>query len=56
MPAIKHMAMGTNNNRRLARFYQLIPGMRDVWNIQENSSHLFCVTLTPKNLSSTSIR
>ncbi len=26
MPAIKHMAICTNNNRRLARFYQLILG------------------------------
>jgi catechol 2,3-dioxygenase-like lactoylglutathione lyase family enzyme len=44
MPAIKHMAMCTNNNRRLARFYQLILGMEEVWNVQENSPYPFYVT------------
>jgi catechol 2,3-dioxygenase-like lactoylglutathione lyase family enzyme len=44
MPAIKHMAMCTNNNRRLARFYQLILGMEEVWNVQENSPYPFYVS------------
>jgi catechol 2,3-dioxygenase-like lactoylglutathione lyase family enzyme len=44
MPAIKHMAMCTNNNRRLARFYQLILGMEEVWNAEENSPYPFYVT------------
>ena len=44
MPAIKHMAMCTNNNRRLARFYQLVLGMEEVWNVQENSPYPFYVT------------
>ena len=44
MPAIKHMAMCTNNNRRLARFYQLILGMEEVWNAQENNPYPFYVT------------
>ena len=44
MPAIRHMAMCTNNNRRLARFYQLILGMEEVWNAKENSPYSFYVT------------
>ena len=44
MPAIKHMAMCTNNNRRLARFYQLVLGMEEVWNAEENSPYPFYVT------------
>lgn len=44
MPAIKHLAMCTHNNRRLARFYQLILGMEEVWNVQENSPYPFYVT------------
>ena len=37
MPEIRHMASCTNNNRRLARFYQLILGMEEVWNEEQNS-------------------
>jgi catechol 2,3-dioxygenase-like lactoylglutathione lyase family enzyme len=44
MPAIKHMAICTHNNRRLARFYQLILGMEEVWNAEENSPYPFYVT------------
>jgi len=41
MPAIRHMAMCTENNRRLARFYHLIFGMEEVWNYEQNSPHAF---------------
>lgn len=44
MPEIKHMAMCTNNNRRLARFYQLILGMEEVWNEEQNSPYAFYMT------------
>jgi len=44
MPAIRHLAMCTNNNRRLARFYRLIFGMEEVWNEEENSPYAFYVT------------
>jgi catechol 2,3-dioxygenase-like lactoylglutathione lyase family enzyme len=43
MPAIRHMAMCTENNRRLARFYRLIFGMDEVWNYEQNSPHAFYV-------------
>ena len=44
MPAIRHMAMCTENNRRLARFYRLIFGMEEVWNYEQNSPHAFYVS------------
>lgn len=44
MSEIRHMANCTNNNRRLARFYQLILGMEEVWNEEQNSPHAFYVT------------
>lgn len=44
MSEIRHMANCTNNNRRLARFYQMILGMEEVWNEEQNSPHAFYVT------------
>lgn len=44
MPEIRHMAICTNNNRRLARFYRLIFGMEEVWNEEQNSPYAFYVT------------
>ena len=44
MPAIRHMAICTNNNRRLARFYRLILGMEEVWNEEQNSPYAFYIT------------
>jgi catechol 2,3-dioxygenase-like lactoylglutathione lyase family enzyme len=44
MSEIRHMAICTNNNRRLARFYMLILGMQEVWNEEQNSPHAFYVT------------
>lgn len=44
MPEIRHMAICTNNNRRLARFYRLIFGMEEVWNEGENNYEAFYVS------------
>jgi len=44
MPAIRHMAICTDNNRRLARFYRLIFGMEEVWNYEQNSPYAFYVS------------
>ena len=44
MPAIRHMAICTENNRRLARFYRLIFGMEEVWNFEQNSPYAFYVS------------
>jgi catechol 2,3-dioxygenase-like lactoylglutathione lyase family enzyme len=44
MSEIRHMANCTNNNRRLARFYQLILSMEEVWNEEQNSPYAFYVT------------
>jgi hypothetical protein len=44
MPTIRHMAMCTENNRRLARFYRLIFGMEEVWNYEQNSPHAFYIS------------
>jgi catechol 2,3-dioxygenase-like lactoylglutathione lyase family enzyme len=44
MSEIRHMANCTNNNRRLARFYQLILGMEEVWNEEQNSPYAFYMT------------
>lgn len=39
MAKIRHLAMLTKNNRRLARFYHLIFGMEEVWNPFQNSPY-----------------
>ena len=44
MPAIRHMAICTDNNRRLARFYRLIFAMEEVWNFEQNSPYAFYVS------------
>jgi len=44
MPEIRHMAICTNNNRRLARFYMLILSMEEVWNEEQNSPYAFYIT------------
>jgi catechol 2,3-dioxygenase-like lactoylglutathione lyase family enzyme len=38
------MAICTENNRRLARFYRLIFGMEEVWNFEQNSPYAFYVS------------
>jgi catechol 2,3-dioxygenase-like lactoylglutathione lyase family enzyme len=44
MPTIRQMAMCTENNRRLARFYRMILGMDEVWNYEQNSPYAFYVS------------
>lgn len=44
MPDIRHMAICTNNNRRLARFYRLIFGMEEIWNEEQNSPFAFYIS------------
>ncbi|MEE9143263.1 MAG: VOC family protein [Candidatus Binatia bacterium] len=43
MPELTHMAMCTMNNRRLARFYQFIFGMEEVWNEEQNSPYAYYI-------------
>lgn len=43
MGEIRHMAMCTKNNRRLARFYHLVFGMEEVWNQYQNSPYSFYI-------------
>lgn len=43
MAQLRHMAMCTKNNRRLARFYRLIFGMEEVWNENQNSATAFYI-------------
>ena len=43
MPELTHMAMCTMNNRRLARFYQFIFGMEEVWNEAQNSATAYYI-------------
>lgn len=43
MGLIRHMAMCTKNNRRLARFYYYIFGMEEVWNEFQNSPYAFYI-------------
>ena len=51
MPAIRHMAICTENNRRLARFYHYIFGMDEVWNYEQNSPYAFYVSDGSFNLN-----
>jgi len=39
MGEIRHMAMCTKNNRRLARFYNRVFGTQEVWNKYQNSPY-----------------
>ena len=43
MAELRHMAMCTKNNRRLARFYRLIFGLEEVWNENQNSATAFYI-------------
>jgi catechol 2,3-dioxygenase-like lactoylglutathione lyase family enzyme len=43
MGEIRHMAMCTKNNRRLARFYHYVFGMDEVWNEYQNSPYSFYI-------------
>jgi catechol 2,3-dioxygenase-like lactoylglutathione lyase family enzyme len=43
MGEIRHMAICTKNNRRLARFYHLVFGMKEVWNQYQNSPYSFYI-------------
>jgi len=56
MEQIRHMAMCTKNNRRLARFYHLIFDMEEVWNPFQNSPYAFYITDGYINLNCLQIR
>ena len=43
MPKLTHMALSTKNNRRLARFYEIIFGMEEVWNEAQNSATAYYI-------------
>jgi catechol 2,3-dioxygenase-like lactoylglutathione lyase family enzyme len=43
MGEIRHMAMCTKNNRRLARFYYNVFGLAEVWNEYQNSPYSFYI-------------
>src|SRR3954469_23609233 len=43
MPELTHMAMCTKNHRRLARFYNIVFGMEEVWNEEQNSPYSFYI-------------
>jgi catechol 2,3-dioxygenase-like lactoylglutathione lyase family enzyme len=50
------MAMCTNNNRRLARFYKIVFGWDEVWNPFQNSPHAFYIGDGYFNLNCLQIR
>lgn len=56
MGRITHMAMTTNNNRRLARFYKLVFGWDEVWNPWQNSPYAFYIGDGYFNLNCLQIR
>ena len=56
MGRITHMAMCTNNNRRLARFYKIVFGWDEVWNPFQNSPHAFYIGDGYFNLNCLQIR
>lgn len=56
MGQIRHMAMCTKNNRRLARFYRLVFGMEEIWNSLQNSPHAFYISDGYINLNCLQIR
>lgn len=56
MGRIRHIAMCTKNNRRLARFFRLIFGMEEAWNAFQNSPYAFYITDGYINLNCLQIR
>ena len=56
MAEIQHLAMCTNNNRRLARFYHYIFGFEEVWNRFQNSPYSFYMSDGYLNLNCLQIR
>jgi catechol 2,3-dioxygenase-like lactoylglutathione lyase family enzyme len=56
MGQVRHMAMCTKNNRRLARFYRLIFGMEEIWNGFQNSPYAFYISDGYINLNCLQIR
>jgi len=56
MAEIQHLAMCTKNNRRLARFYQLIFGLEESWNRFQNSPYAFYMSDGYLNLNCLQIR
>jgi catechol 2,3-dioxygenase-like lactoylglutathione lyase family enzyme len=56
MAEIQHLAICTKNNRRLARFYQLIFGLEEAWNRFQNSPYAFYMSDGYLNLNCLQIR
>ena len=56
MAEIQHLAICTKNNRRLARFYQLIFGLEESWNRFQNSPYAFYMSDGYLNLNCLQIR
>jgi catechol 2,3-dioxygenase-like lactoylglutathione lyase family enzyme len=56
MAEIQHLAICTKNNRRLARFYQLIFGLEESWNRFQNSPYAFYMSDGYINLNCLQIR
>lgn len=56
MAEIQHLAICTRNNRRLARFYQLIFGLEESWNRFQNSPYAFYMSDGYLNLNCLQIR
>jgi len=56
MGRITHMAMTTNNNRRLARFYKVVFAWDEVWNPLQNSPYAFYIGDGYFNLNCLQIR
>ena len=56
MAEIQHLAICTNNNRRLARFYHLIFGLEESWNRFQNSPYAFYMSDGYLNLNCLQIR
>lgn len=56
MAKIRHMAMCTKNNRRLARFYQSVFGLEELWNEKQNSPYSFYTSDGYINLNILQIR
>jgi catechol 2,3-dioxygenase-like lactoylglutathione lyase family enzyme len=56
MGRITHMAMCTKNNRRLARFYGMVFGWKEVWNPVQNSPYAYYIGDGYFNLNCLQIR
>ncbi len=56
MAKIRHMAMCTKNNRRLARFYRSVFGLEELWSDKQNSPYSFYTSDGYINLNILQIR